>query len=243
MQKNIMTTVPESLHAALMKQANDEGVSLREYLRKVLQNDVNQHQIAKQADRVLFNSDAQLNDPLFAMDISPETAYRKLIASDQYRRSEIDLIVANLLIKQQQLVMQRITTVGPQVDSEIDDVRESLLNKLQTKAAFSSRPWDPPVEVLYDQHGNSVGIEGFAKEVMFDEPDKAIHNKLVDALRIIRCYYGIDQINHGQFGLTLAMIDDDDTKYQQGERPYVNLLDPVNAKAWHEIQQTVLGAC
>lgn len=241
MQKNIMTTVPESLHAALMKQANDEGVSLREYLRKVLQNDVNQHQIAKQADRVLFNSDAQLNDPLFAMDISPETAYRKLIASDQYRRSEIDLIVANLLIKQQQLVMQRIDTVGQPVDSEIDDVRESLLNKLQTKAAFSSRPWDP-IEVLFDQYGNKVPVAEFAKEVMFDEPDKAIHTKLVDALAIIRGYYGIDQINHGQFSLTLAIIDDN-TEYQQGERPYVNLLAPANAKAWHEIQQTVLSAC
>lgn len=242
MQKNIMTTVPEFLHAALMKQANDEGVSLREYLRKVLQNDVNQHQIAKQADKVLLPSDTQLNDPLFAMNISPEAAFQKLIASDQYKRSEIDLIVANLLIKQQQLVMQRITTVGPQVDSKIDDVRESLLNKLQTKAKFSSRPWDPPVEVLYDQYGNSVPIEDFAKEVMFDEPDQAIHHKLVDALAIIRCYYGIDQINHGQFSLTLAMIDDD-TKHRQGERPYLNLLDPVNAKAWHEIQQTVLGSC
>ena len=242
MQKNIMTTVPESLHAALMKQANDEGVSLREYLRKVLQNDVNQHQIAKQADMVLFDSDVQLNDPLFAMNISPEAAYQKLIASDQYKQSDIDLIVANLLIKQQQLIMQRIITVGPQVDSEIDDVRESLLNKLQTKAAFSSRPWDP-VEVLYDQFGNAVPMEAFAKEVMFDEPDQAIHHNLVDALETIRYYYGIDQINHGQFSLTLAMIDDDDTKYRQGERPYVNLLAPVNAKAWHEIRQTVLNAC
>lgn len=241
MQKNIMTTVPESLHAALMKQANNDGVSLREYLRTVLQNDVNQHQIAKQADKILLNSDAQLNDPLFAMDISPETAYRKLIASDWYNRSEIDLIVANLLIKQQQLVMQRITSVSQQVDPEIDDVRESLLNKLQTKAKFSSRPWDP-VAVLYDQHGAAVPIEDFAKEVMFDEPDQTIHHKLVDALAIIRCYYGIDQINHGQFSLTLAMIDDD-TEYRQGKRPYVNLLAPANVKAWHEIQQTVQSAC
>lgn len=242
MQKNIMTTVSESLHAALMKQANNEGVSLREYLRKVLQNDINQHQIAKQADKVLLNSDAQLNDPLFAMNISPEKAYRKLIAADLYKRSEIDLIVANLLIKQQQLVMQRITTVGQQVDPEINDVHESFLNKLQTKAEFSSRPWDPPVEVLFDQHGKAVPKEDFAKEVMFDEPDKAIHNKLVDALAIIRCYYGIDQINHGQFNVTLAMIDDD-IKYRQGGRSYVNLLDPANSKAWHEIQQTVLSSC
>lgn len=236
MQKNIMTTVSESLHASLMKQANNEGVSLREYLRKVLQNDINQHQITKQADKVLLPSDSQLNDPLFAMNISPETAYRKLIASDWYKRSDIDLIVANLLIKQQQLVMQRITTVGQPVDPEINDVRESFLNKLQTKAKFSSRPWDPVV-VLFDQDGNTVPIEEFAKEVMFDEPDQAIHHKLVDALAIIRCYYGIDQINHGQFSLTLAMIDDD--KYWPDKRPYVNLLAPVNAKAWREIQQTV----
>lgn len=242
MQKNIMTTVPESLHAALMKQANNEGISLREYLRKVLQNDVKQHQIAKQADKVLLNSDAQLNDPLFAMNISPETAYRKLNASDWYKRSDIDLIVANLLIKQQQLVMQRITTVGQPVDPKIDDLRESFLNKLQTKAKFSSRPWDP-VAVLYDQHGEAISKEDFAKEVMFDEPDQAIHTKLVDALAIIRCYYGIDEINHGQISMTLAMIDDDDTKYRQGERPYVNLLASVNAKAWHEIQQTVQSAC
>lgn len=242
MQKNVMTTVSESLHAALMKQANSEGVSLREYLRKVLQNDVKQHQIAKQADKVLLNSDAQLNDPLFAMSISPETAYRKLIASDWYNRSDIDLIVANLLIKQQQLVMQRITTVGQPVDREINALHESFLNMLQTKAKFSSRPWDLPVEVLFDQHGEAIPKEDFAKEVMFDEPDQAIHNKLVDALAIIRCYYGIDQINHGQISITLAMIDDN-TKYRQGEQSYVNLLDPVNAKAWHEIQQTVLSAC
>lgn len=243
MQKNIMTTVEERLHAALMKQANDEGVSLREYLRKVLQNDIKQHYIAQQVDRVLFDDDAQLNDPLFAMNISPETAYQRLIASGQYKRTEIDQIVANLLIKQQQLIMQRIATVGQQIDPEIDDVHESLLNKFQTKVKFSPRPW-VPVEVLYDQHGNGVLVKEFAKEVLFDEPDENIHDTLIDALATIRLYYGIEQINHSQIGAVLTMVDDND-KYRKDEtvrndeRPCVNLLDPFNFKAWRKMQQTV----
>ena len=222
--KNIMTTISEQKHLVLTQMATKDHQSLREYMRRILGDHVDQHKLlGKAIDYAKLRDDdpasryylSLIFNPSLSMGVSPQRVMADLAKQDQdisYRPQELALMTWALTYVQQRYLYQQLDldyydfmdeykpTISEQSKATIED-------QLSNPAKIVDVPWGRDLH-LRDNNSQKVDWRLFDRNVMFkcdNAQDK--YDQLKDDLKIVRDYYGIKSINLVEPSSVLMAID------------------------------------
>lgn len=225
--KNIMTTISEQKHLALTQMATKDHQSLREYMRGILGDRVDQHKLlAKAIDYAKQRDDdptsqyylSLIANPALAMGVSPQKIMADLAKQDydiSYRPQELALMTWALSYVQQRYLYQQLDLdyydfmyeYKPTVSEQS---KASIENQLSKPAEIVDVPWGRDL-YLRDNNNQKVDWRLFDRNVLFECGfSKAVDDQLKDDLKIIRNYYGIKSINLVESSSVLMGIDFED---------------------------------
>lgn len=210
--KNIMTTISEQKHLALTQMATKDHQSLREYMRGILGEHVDQHKLlAKAIDYAKWRDDdptsqyylSLMANPVLAMGVSPQKIMADLAKQDHdvnYTPQELALMTWALTYIQQRYLYQQLNLayydfMSDNVPSVSEQSKATVENQLNKMAEIVNVPWGRDLH-LRDTSGGKVDWWLFDRNVMLERgSSKAIDDQLTDDLEIVRDYYGIKSIN------------------------------------------------
>lgn len=210
--KNIMTTISEQKHLALTQMATKDHQSLREYMRGILGDHVDQQKLlVKVIDYVKQRDDdptsqyylSLMGNPVLAMGVSPQKLMADLVKQDHdvdYRPQELALMAWALSFVQQRCLYQQLDLdyydfMSEHEPSVSEQSKATIENQLSKPAEIVDVPWGRDLH-LRDTYGEKVDWRLFDRNVTFEcdnAQDK--YDQLKDDLEIIRNYYGIKSIN------------------------------------------------
>lgn len=225
--KNIMTTISEQKHLALTQMATKDHQSLREYMRGILGDRVDQHKLlAKAIDYAKQRDDdptsqyylSLIANPALAMGVSPEKVMADLAKQDQdisYRPQELALMTWALSYVQQRYLYQQLDLnyydfMDEYKPTVSEQSKATIENQLSKPAKIVDVPWGRDL-YLRDNNNQKVDWRLFDRNVLFESGfSKAVDDQLKDDLEIIRDYYGIKSINLVEPSSVLMGIDFED---------------------------------
>ena len=210
--KNIMTTISEQKHLALTQMATKDHQSLREYMRGILGDRVDQHKLlAKAIDYAKQRDDdptsqyylSLIANPALAMGVSPQEIIADLAKQDHdvgYRPQELALMAWALSFVQQRCLYQQLDLDYYDFMDEYEPTvseqsKATIENQLSKPAEIVDVPWGRDLH-LRDNNNQKVDWRLFDRNVLFERGfSKAVDNQLKDDLKTVRDYYGIKSIN------------------------------------------------
>ena len=222
--KNIMTTISEQKHLALTQMATKDHQSLREYMRGILGDRVDQHKLlAKAIDYAKQRDDdptsqyylSLIANPALAMGVSPQKVMADLAKQDQdisYRPQELALMAWALSFVQQRCLYQQLDLdyydfMDEYKPTVSEQSKATIENQLSQPAKIVDVPWGRDLH-LRDNNNQKVDWRLFDRNVMFERgSSKAVDNQLKDDLKTVRGYYGIKSINLVEPSSVLMGID------------------------------------
>lgn len=249
--KNIMTTISEQKHLALTQMATKNHQSLREYMRGILGNHVDQHKLLAKAIAYAKWRDGDptsqyylslMANPVLAMDVSPQKIMADLAKQDHdvgYRPQELALMAWALSFVQQRCLYQQLDLdyyefEDDTVPSVSEQSKSTIENQLSEPAEIVDVPWGRDLH-LRDNNNQKVDWRLFDRNVLFERGSiNAVDNQLKDNLKTVRDYYGIKSINLVEPSSVLMGIDfEDKRKYSdldvmQSPIHYVDMSTPCN---------------
>ena len=249
--KNIMTTISEQKHLALTQMATKDHQSLREYMRGILGDRVDQHKLlAKAIDYAKWRDDdptsqyylSLIANPALAMGVSPQEIIVDLAKQDHdlaYRPQELALMAWALSFVQQRCLYQQLDLdyydfMDEYKPTVSEQSKATVENHLSKPAEIVDVPWGRDLH-LRDTSSSKVDWRLFDRNVMFERgSSNAVDNQLKDDLKIIRDYYGIKSINLVEPSSVLMGIDfEDKRKYSdldlvQSPIHYIDMRLPYN---------------
>lgn len=221
--KNIMTTISEQKHLALTQMATKDHQSLREYMRGILGDHVDQQKLlAKAIDYAKPRNDdptsryylSLIVNPALAMGVGPQKIMADLAKQDDvnYTPRELALMTWALTYVQQRYLYQQLDLDCYDFMDEYEPTvseqsKATIENQLSKPAEIVDVPWGRDL-YLRDNNNQKVDWRLFDRNVMFERgSSKAVDNELKDDLEIIRDYYGIKSINLVESSSVLMGID------------------------------------
>lgn len=243
--KNIMTTISEQKHLALTQMATKDHQSLREYMRGILGDRVDQHKLlAKAIDYAKQRDDdptsqyylSLIANPVLAMGVSPQKVMADLAKQDQdisYRPQELALMTWALTYVQQRYLYQQLDLdyydfMDEYKPTVIEQSKASIENQLSKPAEIVDVPWGRDL-YLRDNNNQKVDWRLFDRNVLFERGfSKAVDDQLKDDLKIIRNYYGIKSINLVEPSSVLMGIDFERLDVIQSIIHHVDVSAPFN---------------
>lgn len=222
--KNIMTTISEQKHLALTQMATKDHQSLREYMRGILGDHVDQHKLLAKAIGYAKGRDddptsqyylSLMANPALAMGVSPQEIIADLAKQDHdvgYRPQELALMAWALSFVQQRCLYQQLDLdyydfMSEHEPSVSEQSKATIENQLSKPAKIVDVPWGRDL-YLQDNNNQKVDWRLFDRDVMFECGFSiAVDNQLKDDLEIIRDYYGIKSINLVEPSSVLMGID------------------------------------
>lgn len=243
--KNIMTTISEQKHLALTQMATKDHQSLREYMRGILGDRVDQHKLlAKAIDYAKQRDDdptsqyylSLMANPVLAMGVSPQKVMADLAKQDydvNYTPQELALMAWALSFVQQRCLYQQLDLdyydfmdeYNPKVSEQS---KATIENQLSKPAEIVDVPWGRDL-YLRDSNNQKVDWQLFDRNVLFECGfSKAVDDQLKDDLKIIRNYYGIKSINLVEPSSVLMGIDFEDLDVMQSPIHQVDMSVPYN---------------
>lgn len=243
--KNIMTTISEQKHLALTQMATKDHQSLREYMRGILGDRVDQHKLlAKAVDYAKQRDDdptsqyylSLIDNPALAMGFSPQKVMADLAKQNQdisYRPQELALMTWALTYVQQRYLYQQLNLdyyefEDDNVPSISEQSKATIENQLSKPTKIVDVPWGRDL-YLQDNNNQKVDWRLFDRDVMFERgSSKAVDNQLKDDLKIVRDYYGIKSINLVESSSVLMGIDFEDLDVMQSPIHHVDMSEPFN---------------
>ena len=156
--KNIMTTISEQKHLALTQMATKDHQSLREYMRGILGDHVDQHQLLAKAISYAKGRDddptsqyylSLIANPALAMGVSPEKIMADLAKQDRdisYRPQELALMTWALTYVQQRCLYQQLDLdyydfMDEYKPTVSEQSKASIENQLSKPAEIVDVPW------------------------------------------------------------------------------------------------------
>ena len=227
--KNIMTTIGEQKHLALTQMATKDHQSLREYMRGILGDHVDQHKLLAKAIAYVKQRDddptsqyylSLIANPALAMGVSPQEIIADLAKQDQdifYRPQELALMAWALSFVQQRCLYQQLDLdyydfMDEYKPTVSEQSKETIENQLSKPAEIVDVPWGRDL-YLRDNNNQKVDWRLFDRDVLFERGfSKAVDDQLKDDLKIIRNYYGIKSINLVEPSSVLMGIDFEDKR-------------------------------
>lgn len=222
--KNIMTTISEQKHLALTQMATKDHQSLREYMRGILGDHVDQQKLLVKAidysklrdhDSVSRYYLSLMANPTLAMGVSPQKVMSDLAKQDQdisYRPQELALMTWALTYVQQRYLYQQLDLdyyefEDDNVPSVSEQSKATIENQLSKPAEIVDVSWGRDLH-LRDNNDQKVDWRLFDRNVLFERgSSKAVDNQLKDDLKTVRDYYGIKSINLVEPSSVLMGID------------------------------------
>ena len=222
--KNIMTTISEQKHLALTQMATKDHQSLREYMRGILGDHVDQQELlVKAVDYAKQRDDdptsqyylSLMVNPALAMGVSPQEIIADLAKQDHdvgYRPQELALMAWALSFVQQRCLYQQLDLnyydfMDEYKPTVSEQSKASIENQLSKPAEIVDVPWGRDLH-LRDNNNQKVDWRLFDRNVLFERgSSKAVDNQLKDDLKTVRDYYGIKSINLVEPSSVLMGID------------------------------------
>lgn len=243
--KNIMTTISEQKHLALTQMATKDHQSLREYMRGILGNHVDQHKSLAKAIAYAKGRDddptsqyylSLIANPALAMGVSPQEIIADLAKQDRdvgYRPQELALMAWALSFVQQRCLYQQLDLdyydfMDEYKPTVSEQSKATIENQLSKPAEIVDVPWGRDLH-LRDNNNQKVNWRLFDRNVLFTRgSSKAVDDQLKDDLKIIRNYYGIKSINLVEPSSVLMGIDFEDLDAVQSPIHHVDVSAPFN---------------
>lgn len=243
--KNIMTTISEQKHLALTQMATKDHQSLREYMRGILGDHVEQQKLlAKAIDYAKWRDDdpasqyylSLMANPVLAMGVSPQKVMADLAKQNYdvaYQPQELALMTWALSFVQQRCLYQQLDLdyyyfMSNNVPSVSEQSKATIENQLSKPAEIVDVPWGRDLH-LRDNNNQKVDWRLFDRNVMFERgSSKAVDNQLKDDLKIVRDYYGIKSINLVEPSSVLMGIDFEYLDGMQSPIHHVDMSAPFN---------------
>lgn len=222
--KNIMTTISEQKHLALTQMATKDHQSLREYMRGILGDHVDQQKLLVKAidyakwrdhDPVSRYYLSLIANPVLAMGVSPQKVMADLANQDQdisYRPQELSLMTWALTYVQQCYLYQQLDLdyydfVDEYKPTVSEQSKATIENQLSNPAKIVDVPWGRDLH-LRDNNSQKVDWRLFDRNVILERgSSNAVDDQLKDDLKIVRDYYGIKSINLVEPSSVLMGID------------------------------------
>lgn len=210
--KNIMTTISEQKHLALTQMATKDHQSLREYMRGILGDHVDQQKLLAKVIKYAEPRDddptsryylSLIVNPALAMGVGPQKIMADLAKQDygaNYTPQELALMTWALTYVQQRYLYQQLDLDCYDFMDEYEPTvseqsKATIENQLSKPAEIVDVPWGRDLH-LWDNNNQKVDWRLFDRNVTFEcdnAQDK--YDQLKDDLEIIRNYYGIKSIN------------------------------------------------
>lgn len=243
--KNIMTTISEQKHLALTQMATKDHQSLREYMRGILGDHVDQHKLlSKAVDYAKQRDDdpasqyylSLMANPVLAMGVSPQKVMADLAKQDfdlAYRSQELALMSWALSFVQQRCLYQQLDLnyydfMDEYKPTVSEQSKATIENQLSKPAEIVDVPWGRDLR-LRDNNNQKVDWRLFDRNVLFERGfSKAVDDQLKDDLEIIRDYYGIKLINLVEPSSVLMGIDFERLDAVQSPIHHVDMSAPYN---------------
>ena len=210
--KNIMTTISEQKHLVLTQLATNDRKSLREYMRRILSDHVDQQKLlAKAMDYAKWRDDdptsqyylSLMANPMLAMGVSPQKIMADLAKQNHdasYTPQELALMTWALTYVQQrylyhQLDLDDYDFMDESKPTVSEQVKATIENQLSKPAKIVDVPWGQAL-YLRDNNNQKVDWRLFDRNVLLERgSSNAVDDQLKDDLKVVRDYYGIKSIN------------------------------------------------
>lgn len=226
--KNIMTTISEQKHLALTQMATKDHQSLREYMRGILGDHVDQQKLlAKVIKYATLDDDptsryylSLIVNPALAMGVGPQKIMADLAKQGydaNYTPQELALMTWALTYVQQRYLYQQLDLDCYDFMDEYEPTvseqsKATIENQLSKPAEIDDVPWGRDLH-LRDNNNQKVDWRLFDRNVLFERgSSKAVDNQLKDDLKTVRNYYGIKSINLVEPSSVLMGIDFEDKR-------------------------------
>lgn len=221
--KNIMTTISEQKHLVLTQMATKDHQSLREYMRGILGDHVDQQKLLAKVIKYVTLDDGPISryylslivNPALAMGVGPQKIMADLSKQGydaNYTPQELALMTWALTYVQQRYLYQQLDLDCYDFMDEYEPTvseqsKATIENQLSKPAEIVDVPWGRDL-CLRDNNNQKVDWRLFDRNVLFERgSSKAVDNQLKDDLKIVRDYYGIKSINLVEPSLVLMGID------------------------------------
>lgn len=228
--KNIMTTISEQKHLALTQMATKDHQSLREYMRSILGDHVDQQKLlAKAIDYAKWRDDdptskyylSLIANPALAMGISPQKVMADLAKQDHdvnYTPQELALMTWALTYVQQRYLYQQLDLdyynfMDEYKPTVSEQSKATIENQLSRPAKIVDVPWGRDLR-LRDDNNQKVDWRLFDRNVILERgSSNAVDDQLKDDLKVIRDYYGIKSISLVEpISVLMQRCDEHDSK-------------------------------
>lgn len=210
--KNIMTTISEQKHLVLTQMATKDHQSLREYMRGILGDHVDQHKLLAKAIAYAKQRDddptsqyylSLIANPMLAMGVSPQKIMADLAKQDRdvsYTPQELALMTWALSFVQQRYLYQQLDLdcydfMDESKPTISEQAKATIENQLCKPAKIVDVPWGRDL-YLRDNNNQKVDWRLFDRNVMLEYgSSNTVDDRLEEDLKVVRDYYGIKSIN------------------------------------------------